>query len=185
LSRTNQRHSTYEKECLVILLAIDKWRSYLQHREFIIRIDQRNLQHLGEQRLTNSIQHKAFVKLMGLQYKIQYKAGTSNVEADALSRCDTKLVGAISTCAPSWQDNLAAGYLDSEEDKKLLTALSILGAHPVGSSLVDGLIRFKNHIWVGHNRLTQQHELQALHSSGIGGHSGIQGTYQHIKSLFA
>jgi hypothetical protein len=27
LSRTNQGHSTYEKECLAILLAIDKWRS--------------------------------------------------------------------------------------------------------------------------------------------------------------
>jgi hypothetical protein len=95
------------------------------------------------------------------------------------------LVGAILTCAPSWQDNLAAGYLDNEEDKKLLTALSMPGAHHVGFSLVDGLIRFKNHIWVCHNRLAQQHVLQALHSSGIGGHSVIQSTYQRVKSLFA
>jgi hypothetical protein len=35
----NQALSTYEKECLAILLAIDKWRSYLQHQEFIIRTD--------------------------------------------------------------------------------------------------------------------------------------------------
>jgi hypothetical protein len=70
LNRTNQGRSTYEKECLAILLAVDKWRSYLQHREFIIRTDKRSLQHLGEQRLANSIQHRAFVKLMGLQYKI-------------------------------------------------------------------------------------------------------------------
>jgi hypothetical protein len=102
LNRTNQGRSTYEKECLAILLAVDKWCSYLQHKEFIIRTDKRNLQHLGEQRLTNSIQHKAFVKLMGLQYKIQYKAGSSNVAADVLSRCDTKMASAISSCAPSW-----------------------------------------------------------------------------------
>ena len=32
--------STYEKECLAILMAVDKWRSYLQHVEFLIRTDQ-------------------------------------------------------------------------------------------------------------------------------------------------
>jgi hypothetical protein len=96
-----------------------------------------------------------------------------------------KCLGVISTCAPSWQDNLATGYLDNDQDKKLLTALSIPRAHPVGFSLVDGLIQFHNRIQVGHNKLAQQHVLQALHSSGIGGHSGIQGTYQQVKCLFA
>ena len=66
----NQALSTYEKECLEILLVVDKWRSYLQHKEFIIRTDQKSLLHLGEQRLTTSMQHKAFVKLMGLRYRI-------------------------------------------------------------------------------------------------------------------
>jgi hypothetical protein len=169
LNRTNQGRSTYEKECLAILLAVEKWHSYLQHREFIIRIDQRSLQHLGEQRLTNSIQHKAFVKLMGLQYKIQYKSGSSNRAADALSCCASKVVGAISTCVPSWQENLATGYLENEEDKKLLAALSVPGSHPTGFSLVDGLIRYKSRIWIGHNEAAQQHVLQALHVSGIGG----------------
>jgi hypothetical protein len=59
LSRANQGSYTYEKQCMAILLAVDKWLSYLQHKEFIIRTDQHSLQHLGEQRLTNSIQHKA------------------------------------------------------------------------------------------------------------------------------
>jgi hypothetical protein len=101
---------------------------------------------IWENRLTNSIQHKAFVKLIGLQYKIQYKPDSSNVAADALSRCVTKMVGAISSCAPSWQENLVVGYHDNEEDKKLLAALSMSGTHHVGFSLVDGLIRFKSRI---------------------------------------
>ena len=33
--------------------------------------------------------------------------------------------------------------------------------------------------------MAQQHILQALHASGIGGHSGIQATYHRVKSLFA
>jgi hypothetical protein len=68
LSPRNQALSTYEKECLAILMAIDKWRSYLQHQEFTIRTDQKSLLHLTEQRLGTGIQHKAFVKLMGLSY---------------------------------------------------------------------------------------------------------------------
>lgn len=44
--------STYEKECLVILLAVEHWRSYLQHDEFLIKTDQKSLIHLEDQRMT-------------------------------------------------------------------------------------------------------------------------------------
>jgi hypothetical protein len=43
--------STYEKECLAILMAVDKWRQYLLHGEFIIRTDQRSLTHLDDKDL--------------------------------------------------------------------------------------------------------------------------------------
>ena len=39
LGPTSQALSTYEKECLTILLAVDYWRSYLQHSEFELRTD--------------------------------------------------------------------------------------------------------------------------------------------------
>jgi hypothetical protein len=123
------------------------------------------------------------VKLMGLQYKIQYKSGSAKAAVDALSHCESGLLGAISFCSPSWQEKVVAAYHDNEEDKQLLTALSLPTRHPGGFSLVDSLIRYKSRIWLGHNKLVQQHVLQALHSSGIGGHSGIQGTYQRVKSL--
>uniref|UniRef100_A0A0A9DKR2 Reverse transcriptase domain-containing protein n=1 Tax=Arundo donax TaxID=35708 RepID=A0A0A9DKR2_ARUDO len=44
--------STYEKECLAILMAVEQWRPYLQQSRFTIKIDQRNLSHLDDQRLT-------------------------------------------------------------------------------------------------------------------------------------
>ena len=43
--------STYEKEYLAILIAVDQWRSYLQHDEFVIFTDQRSLMHITDQRL--------------------------------------------------------------------------------------------------------------------------------------
>jgi hypothetical protein len=86
LGPKQQAMSTYEKECLVILLAVKKWRSYLQHAEFYIKTDQRSLVNLTEQRLTTPWQHKALTKLLGLQFKIIYKKGVENRVADALSR---------------------------------------------------------------------------------------------------
>lgn len=49
LGPKNQGLSAYEKEYMVILIAIDQWHSYLQLDEFIIFTDQKSLIHLNEQ----------------------------------------------------------------------------------------------------------------------------------------
>ena len=87
---------------MAILLAVEKWRPYLQCQEFTIRTDQKSLLHLTEQRLMTGMQHKAFVKLLGLNYKIQYKKGITNLAADALSRRDhSNSILAISAAEPT------------------------------------------------------------------------------------
>lgn len=72
LGPKNRGLSTYKKERLAILMAVDQWHSYLQTREFIIRTDQRSLVHLDDQRLLTPWQQKEVTKLLGLQYKICY-----------------------------------------------------------------------------------------------------------------
>jgi len=42
--------SIYEKEFLVLLMAVQKWRQYLQTQEFIIRTDHKSLAYLNDQR---------------------------------------------------------------------------------------------------------------------------------------
>lgn len=71
------------------------------------------------------------------------------------------------------------------EDKKLLAKLAISETNDKGFALTEGIIRYQGRIWVCHNKLAQQHILQALHASGIGGHSGISATYKRVKALFA
>jgi hypothetical protein len=51
LGPKSQGLSTYEKEYMAILLAVQQWRQYLQHAEFIFSADQRSLTQLNEQRL--------------------------------------------------------------------------------------------------------------------------------------
>jgi hypothetical protein len=103
----NQALSTYEKECLALVMAVDKWRSYLHGQEFILRTDHRSLLHLTEQIVTSRIQQKALLKLMDLKYKIQYKQGITNAAADALSRNpDPHQLFAISMSNPAWLERL-------------------------------------------------------------------------------
>lgn len=123
---------------------------------------------------------------MDLKFQIQYKKGVSNAAADALSRHpDNMVVAAISTSIPSWLQKLQEGYEDDPHTKQLLTELSISFENDKGFTLQDGVLRFKGRVWVGDNQLAQNHILQALHSSSIGGHSGIHATSHRIKSLFA
>jgi len=60
----NKGLSTYEKECMVVFLAIEKWTPYLQHQECILRTDHRSLLFLTEQRATTKLHQKAMLKLI-------------------------------------------------------------------------------------------------------------------------
>lgn len=105
--------STYEKEALAILMAVDHWRAYLQPAEFIIHTDQKSLIHLEEQRISTPWQQKVMVKLLGLRYRIVYKKGPENRAADALSRCPLPASGelaAVSVFLPVWLDEVQIGY---------------------------------------------------------------------------
>jgi hypothetical protein len=66
LSANNKKLSSYEKEFLAVLMAVDKWRSYLSRQPFVIRTYHKSLCHLQDQSLSTELQRKAMVKLAGL-----------------------------------------------------------------------------------------------------------------------
>lgn len=132
--------STYDKEFLAIIMAVDHWRSYLQHAEFIIQTDHHSLTHLEEQRLHTPWQKKAFTKLLGLQYKICYKKGIENGAADALSRkvhVQPDQLSVISICQPAWLDEVVQGYANDATASKLLTELAASSEKAKGSYTLD------------------------------------------------
>jgi len=120
----NQALSTYEKECMALVMAVDKWRPYLKNQEFIIKTDHKSLLHLSEQRVTTKLQQKALLKLMDLRYRIIYKQGPTNQAADALSRCHSAdIIAPISHCQPVWIDKVKAGYVDDSKAIQLMKEL--------------------------------------------------------------
>jgi hypothetical protein len=75
---------------MAIIVAVDNWRPYLQHQEFVLRTDHKSLLHLTEQRISTKLQQKTLFKLMDLQFRVVFKQGSTNMAADALSRLLTQ-----------------------------------------------------------------------------------------------
>ena len=77
--------STYDKEMLALVLAVQKWCPYLMGQQFIVRTDHKSLKYLWEQRIITIAQQRWLTKLMGYDFIIEYKRSNENLVADALS----------------------------------------------------------------------------------------------------
>jgi hypothetical protein len=148
LGPRNRGLSTYEKEYMAILLAVQQWRQYLQHSEFLIRTDHASLAHLMDQRLHTPWQHKVYTKLMGLQYRILYKKGVDNRVADALSRRPHLELQsfAISRPQPAWIQAIVDAYAHDGAAQQLLQRLALHQDPSDSFTLRNGILQKKNRI---------------------------------------
>jgi transposase InsO family protein len=93
---------------------------------------------------------------------------------------------AVQDClSPQWVSKVQHSY---EVDSVAQTLLAKLRMDPAGSppyTLRDGLIRYKGRLWIGNDAELHKRLLTAMHSSTVGGHSGIPVTYRRAKKHFA
>lgn len=178
LAPCHQGLSAYEKEYLAILMAVEQWRHYLLQAEFVIHTDHRSLIHLNEQRLHTPWQQKVFTKLLGLRYRVVYRRGADNLAADALSRRDHQPeLLAVSSAVHDWLDVLQQWYSIDKEAKALLQQLLLDGSARPHFQMRNGIILYKDRIWLGSNSELQLKVITALHNNPIGGHSGAPATF--------
>lgn len=179
LSATLKHLSIYEKELLALIMAAERWRPYLQWGEFFIKTDHHSLCFLDEQQLQSTLQRKARARVMGLQFKIIYHKGSENFAADSLSHVGHLL--AIQVCSevqPTWLQEVVNFYVTDPEAQRRLTELALASPDAQGNELQQGLIRLRGQVWLGSHSALQTKLSSALHASAVGGHSGIQATYQ-------
>lgn len=60
--------SIYDKELLTVLMAVEKWRYYLEGKRFTIKTDHESLKFVAHQRVHNQLQRKGITKLMGFDF---------------------------------------------------------------------------------------------------------------------
>lgn len=87
-AQQHRKLSAYEKELIGLMKAIRNWRTYSWGNFFIIRTGQYSLKFLLELRITTSPQQQWINKLMGLDFRVEYKPGRSNIVVDVLSLQD-------------------------------------------------------------------------------------------------
>lgn len=185
LGEKHKALSIYEKEFLALIMAMERWRHYLQRQQFLIVIDHKSLSYLNEQNLHSDMWRKAMARLMGLQFKIIYRQGKENVAANALSRVAHLLsLQTVSSVQPAWIHKVLNSYTTDSQAQQLLRRLAISCPDAQGYSLDKGLIRHQDKIWIGSNSALQTRLIAAFHSSALGGHSGIAAAYYRLKKHF-
>jgi hypothetical protein len=92
---------------------------------------------------------------------------------------------AISACTPQWLSVVQESYSKDARAQQLLIELAVTPTAVPSFTLVNGIIRFKQRVWIGDDTTLHHQILEALHTSAIGGHSGFLVTYRKLKQLFA
>jgi hypothetical protein len=161
--------SIYEKEFLALILAVEKWRQYLQRAELVIRTDHRALSFLEDQVLHSYLQKKGMAKLMGLQFRIVYRKGKENLATDALSRVGHVMaLQSVSEVTPVWIQEVINSYVIDQAAQDMLAQLSVHSPNEQGFSLNQGLIKKGNQIWIANNSALRSKIIAAMHDSVAG-----------------
>jgi hypothetical protein len=177
--------SSYDKEALAIIEALKKWKHYFVGSSIVIRTDQQSLRYIHEQELTEGIQHKLLVKLLGYDYIIEYKKGRENKAADALSRAlDMHTTMAITTALPKWITDVTNSYATDTYYKELIAKLTVDSTATPNYTLKNGILCYKQKLVVGSDTALQTQIITSLHDSAFGAHSGETATYHRVKLVF-
>lgn len=89
-----------------------------------------------------------------------------------------------STSRPVWLQEVLNSYEVDLDAQTLLQKLAISAADTSEYSLEKGVIKHQGRIWIGANQALRTKLISAFHASAVGGHSGIQATYQRVRKLF-
>lgn len=180
LNKAESNYSTSEKELLAIVWAVKHFRPYLYGRHFKILTDHRPLRWLFNVREVGSRLMRWRLKLEEYDYEIIYKAGKTNVNADALSRIQIELC--------KQRDSIETETFDKGEEETQITDSTINTSEPDSEHTESTPIIVKLHKdkagnyrhWID-DKKQQQQLLKEYHDNPLGCHQGHQRTTEALK----
>lgn len=147
-----QRHlalSVYDKEMMVVVLAVQHWRPYLLGHHFNIITDHRTIEHFIKQRITTPSQQKWLIKLLGYNYTVKYRACINNSAPNALSRkAELKTITGISNPSLPFIDELQHDTMADPDSSIVITALKDETCTKRGFSLSGEILLYKKRMFV-------------------------------------
>ena len=171
--------AAYERELIGLVLAIRHWRPYLWGRPFLVRTDHYSLKFLLDQRLSTIPQHHWVGKLLGFDFTVEYKAGSANTVADALSRRDTEEAAVLAISGPRF-DFISRLRQANQQDPALVALQQEISSaqHTAHWAITDGLVTFKGRLYLPPGTPLLQELITAVHEDG---HEGVQRTLHRLQ----
>ena len=164
-----------------------KWRQYLLGRRFTILTDHRSLKELLTQVIQTPEQHLYMARLMGYDYDIQYRSGSTNHVVDALSRLpeeQSTLTMILSSPCFSLLKELRT-QLDAHHDYgKFRQAILADPTKHSSFSVTQDFVLHKGRIWVPRDLPMITTLLQEYHATPTGGHAGVTKTMARLSENF-
>ncbi|KAM1576651.1 hypothetical protein ACFX10_032943 [Malus domestica] len=176
LAPKHQALSVYDKEMLAVVFAVQKWRSYLIGHQFRILTNHQTLKYFLDQRITTPTQQRWLLKLLGFNYTLEYRPGTSNVAANALSNVSQPLFYCITA--------IQADYAADPQASSILAALQQDPERYALFKLHGDLLYYKKGVFVAASSPWRTRLLVEFHSSPSAGHSGFLRTYKRLTLNF-
>jgi hypothetical protein len=186
LRRHDENYATHDLELLAIVYALKVWRHYLVGRKFELKTEHCGLQHIFTQIDLNTQQRHWSKLLSEYDFKITYIKGIVNQVVDALS----------------WRLRIFSVFpLQTNLHEKILTLQreddwykEVEGFIEQNTMMVprfegftfddDGLLRFKNRIYLPPNDELRRLILSEVHRTVYMAHSVVMKMRANLKPLF-
>jgi hypothetical protein len=166
-----------------LVQAVRHWRPYLWGREFVVRTDHFSLKFLLDQRLSTIPQHQWASKLLGFDFRVEFKSGGTNVVIGTLSRRDAKEgTEAMALSGPSFKlfGDLRQ-EMEADPTLRALKAAVAADARDTKWRLVDGLVLIDGRVFINPTSASLPFILDNPHDAG---HEGTQKTLHRLRTDF-
>lgn len=130
LNKAERQYSVIQKECLAAVYAMKQFRHYLLGRPFTLMTDHRPLQWLSAQKMEGLLCRWA-LSMQEYTFSMEYRSGSQNTNADALSRRDSDLT-------PQTVQSALTQVSNSEAKQALQDAQRI---DPIVKDIADALMQ--------------------------------------------
>ncbi|KAH8398193.1 hypothetical protein KR215_011743, partial [Drosophila sulfurigaster] len=100
LSKAQRNYSVTERECLAVILAVEKFRCYLELQPFEVVTDHSSLLWLMRQQNVSGRLARWILRLQAFKFTISHRKGKDHVVPDALSRISEAEIDSVEWIGP-------------------------------------------------------------------------------------
>jgi hypothetical protein len=179
LSQPERLYSIYDKEMLVIMHALTKFRQYLVGSKFVVKTDHNSLKYFLEQKDLSEHQQKWVTKAQAFYFDIEYVKGKKNFVADALSRRPATCF--LMEISADWKSHLLVEYSKNKFACEVMDGK----IHDDRYRVIDDVIFYKDRVYLVLDLGLKKKILTVVHDSPLAGHHGFFKTYRQIRERFS